>query len=266
MLVGVRAGADAQQGSKIEYNFKADEVLRYKLSMISSVGLQGLGQDATSVPVTLSGILRQQTQRILPCGDAEMLSSCESLKLDIMGQPSNFSAVDMPPLATTITSSGQVKKMESAGKLTSTTAGIVNQLVSLCALAAGVTLPGDPVKVGDKWSSDLTSSTMYTGKRQFNLAASDEKSATIKHSLTGEMSLADTPIGEQLSQMGKGKVSEDGTATFSTTLGHLLKSQATGTVEFPIVGTDSTKGTMAVKFDITLELAPQDTPSTGGKG
>lgn len=250
----------AQDTVKLEYKWKQDQLLRYKVSNELIDGTGGFMGD-----MQLAGVVRIRTVKVLPDGGAELRIAYESGTLTAMSKTEEF-AKRLQPLTFTMSKAGVIKdlaKLLDGDKGTVTVTGRIEGGTSSASTDAyGFVLealsnafPTKELKVGDTWTQlmDFASIMEKPIVAQCKLNELNAKDGDhnvvrfVRHASVEEMGADE---GGALTE----KVSTNSAVSFSAEHGFTTRVDSEHDLHMTIGGGDGLSGTFDIKLKDKAQL------------
>ncbi len=152
MIARYAYGGDAVN---LEYKYTPGEILRYKIVSDVKVQITSSPNGASiTMPMKMACVFKQHTKRVLPDGNAEIVLSVESLRMEVMGETRELPFKQIPPITMVVSKKGEVKSIAAKELFEKIIPG--GQL--MCTKGMGtnmVMLPQGELRVGDTWAKDF---------------------------------------------------------------------------------------------------------------
>ncbi|MCL6519120.1 MAG: hypothetical protein K6T99_04765 [Armatimonadetes bacterium] len=250
-------------GILFEYKFKEKELLRYNLELTFDVVMQADIPEASAIPPMygrMTGIVSQQTKRILENGDAEIVAAIESMKIDMMGQSTDLPADKMPPFTYVMSKLGMIKSIDVQNLKS-----LFNEIPfgDLANFSQHTFFPAKPVKIGETWRQDIPSpfpgaGTFHAEMKLLRLDAEigKERAAVIQQNSTGEMDIAQAMAALQKSNgevSGKADIATNFLMYFSPDQGRLIKAEGNGTMQMNMSFKGQNGGPNQMKMNVQMK-------------
>lgn len=253
--------AHAQDGVLLQYKFTPNELLRYNVSMAADITVQmnipGVEQ-IPGIPVSMQGVMRQRTKRVLENGDAEIAVAFESLKMEASGTQIPIDVKTMPVITMVMSPSGQVKSSQGLEKMSAAFGGM--PFADMGSLAQNSAFPQRPLNIGDTWTQDVPFPMGGKLQIQAQLAVAESGVAGIQQAMSGNINISSPMAGDAQGQMAnsRGNILMNCNVYFSTERGVMLRSEGIGRMELALTAAD-TPGDMKAVVDMTvvMELLPE---------
>jgi hypothetical protein len=235
LLAGGWARAD--DAALLSYKFVAGQTFSYSIDtkLDVTVNLSNVGEMAP-IPLTATGTIKQTTSQVLPSGDAEVITTFDSLKMAMNGNDQDIPSENLPSVTTIISSSGAVKSIKG---LENTKASFISlPLSALFNACRFCELPNGPVKVGDTWSREMAFPT-GNGRLRFDnkmLTLLDEDTVRFSQAITGSAGFSTSTALIGNGSSGKrmtveGPIKSAGTVSFSTAQGRVISTEGTADLD-----------------------------------
>ncbi|MHB1002188.1 MAG: hypothetical protein ACYC27_23360 [Armatimonadota bacterium] len=246
----------------IKYKFIPNELLRYNINVTANIGIQidmpGVDQ-VPSIPVTMTGIMRQRTTKILPTGDAELAVAFESLSMSISGSVTPMDVSRMPVIKMVMSPGGQVKSSQGVDKLAAAFGGM--PFMNMGSVAQNSSFPTKALSIGETWVSAIPFPLGGRLGVQSQLISANTQLASIKQLIKGNINLS-APLqnAQEAIVTTKGDVALDGNVYFALDKGQMVRSDASGNIQMTL-STPDIAGGMTADIKISMNMALiQDTP------
>lgn len=271
MLVVQAGGALARDTVKLEYKFKPNELLRYKMVMNMNMTLDMPGFEQTMLPNTaiqMVAVYRQRTKRVLANGDAEITAAVESIKMTMGGKTESIPADKIPVMTFVMSKNGVVKSMSGLEKMAAQFGGM--QFVNPSAMGQYGALPEGELSVGDTWSQEIP---FPLGEGKLNVTgkilSTDTKLgkytvAAIKQNMGGHVAYSMTipaSPGQTAPASGsvnaKGKFLGDAVVYFSQEKGQMIRTDGNLTMQMSMEFTNAPANApsgMEMDMDMDFEM------------
>jgi len=264
--------AQSQESVRLEYKYTPGELLRYKMQFDATLNVQGAeGGQSLEMPMRMAGVMRQKTNRVLPSGDAEIVISFESMRMQMENQIHEMPVKQLPAMTFVVTKSGQVRSASIPG--TNFSAPFSSEMFTPGGFGNYVFLPTTELRVGDTWTQDISNIPGFgtirsTGKLiSTNTNIGKYRVAAFRQSVSGSLAMGmPMALSTQEGTGGlpgvdaKGAFLGDGTVYFSVEQGRLIRT--TGTIDMQLnvsvpKTSQSPSGanaavTMAITYDMFL--------------
>lgn len=255
-------------GVLIRYKFTQDELLRYSITMTANIGIQinmpGVDQ-IPGIPVTMTGVMRQRTTKILPSGDAELAVAFESLKMAAGGTVIPVDVNRMPVIKMVMSPSGQVKSSQGIDKLSMAFGNM--PFMNMGSMVQNSSFPEKALKIGETWASAVPFPLGGNLMVQSQLISANTQLAAIRQNIKGNINISSPlPSMQEVIATSKGDVNLDSMVYFALDKGQMLRSEASGNIQMAISALD-TQGDMTadIQINMNMSLLPAVTPVTQSK-
>ncbi len=257
-----------QDPVKLEYKFTTGEVLRYKITNNMNVQMNVPGMpNIPSMPVKIVSVMKQQTSKIQENGDAEIVTTFESLKMEMAGNSQDVPITQIQPVKMILSKSGEVKSVQGLDKLALGGMQFSSYMSNFCQYCA---IPDAMLNVGDKWEQTVQF-PIGKGKLRMqdellstNAMIGTCKVANFSQDVTGDISMAMPVPGPSGAASGnsanmelKGPIKAKSTVSFSSESGRIIKTVGTTDMKFDmqLPGSSIGKpGTMNLKMNYEIVL------------
>lgn len=248
-------------GVTLRYKFTTGELLRYNMKMVMNMNMVISGQ-AKAVPMTMTGVYRIRTVKVLSNGDAEVRAAIESMKNVVDGHEMPMKASSMPVFSYVMSPRGEMSQFKTVGG-----GGMMgaagNPLGGMSGMqGTSPVFPENGVKVGDAWSQEMPFPGGNGGpltmdgkvKNQFLLTTMSTSVASIQQSSTGNFQMKMNAGNNGGTISSDGDIDMKGTQCFSTEKGRLVSTNVSGVTHVVTTVSGGNVGNIAMDIQMTMTM------------